>query len=113
MSRRSEDNRRPRESPTTIAMIGRPGKHGVPSTAPQFWESRKVMKEQGLVGLPWNTFIWKCEIPVEKDIEPDEPADTDEQQTQGPPSNGPYLSYGYASWRLVHVWRMSVVIGPC
>ena len=100
--------RRVRGSPVSFAMLARPGKQGVPSAESQFWESSKVMQESGLIGLPWATYIWKCEIPVEQDIEPDEPADADEQQTQGLPSNGPYIRYGYASWRPVHVWRMSL-----
>ena len=100
--------RRRSESPTTFAMIGRPGKQGKPPPESQFWESSKLMKEQSLTGLPWNIFIWKCDIPVEKDIEPDEPADADQQQTPCLPSNGPYLKYGYVSWRPVHVWRMSL-----
>ena len=100
--------RRPRESPTAFAMPGRLGRNGVPSAESRFWESSKVMKESGLMGLPWNTYIWNCHVPVEKDTEPDDPADVDDQQMQSIPSKDGCMKYGYGTWRPVHVWRMSL-----
>jgi hypothetical protein len=109
MFRRSEDMRRPRESPVAFGLLGRVGRAGVASAESQFWTYSKLWKESGLVGLPWNTYVWRCDVaPEEGEEEQAEAADADADvqdqplqahQLQALQGTGPNIKYGYASWR--------------
>ena len=108
MIRRSEDFRRPRESPVAFGQLGRTGRAGVPSAESQFWTCSKLWKESGLVGLPWNTYVWQCEVPPEEDEEDqadeaDTDADLQDQTHQALQGTGPHIKYGYATWRPARV----------